>query len=76
LLETVPESVTASPKMLSVRDADSETEREFGVTVTVPAKPVELGSVYAKDPAVGKAHDPLCAGSRVSLHEPPVTSTR
>ena len=72
----MPESVTASPKMLSVRDADSETEREFGVTVTVPAKPVELGSVYAKVPAVGKAHDPLRAGSRVSLHELPVTSTR
>ena len=70
LLETVPESVTASPKMLSVRDADSETAREFGVTATVPAKPVEVGSVYANVPAVGKAHDPLCAGSTVSLHEP------
>jgi hypothetical protein len=71
LLETVPESVTASPKMLSVRDADSETEREFGVTVTVPAKPVELGSVYAKVPAVGKSARPAPRGVEGELARAP-----
>ena len=44
LLETVPESVTASPKMLSVREGVSETDREFGATETVPLNP-EPGSV-------------------------------
>jgi len=68
LLETVPESVTASPKMLSVRDADSETRvRRHGDR---PGEACRGRSVYANVPAVGKAHDPLCAGSRVSLHEP------
>src|SRR4051812_37132739 len=54
LLETVPESATASPKMLSVRDADSETRvRRHGDR---PGEACRGRSVYANVPAVGKAH--------------------
>ena len=59
LLEVMPESVIASPKMPTFRDVAIVTDLAFGVTFTVPANPVAVGSLYANVPAFGNEHEPL-----------------
>src|SRR3954449_9721276 len=74
LLDTVPESVIASPKIISVRDVAIDTARMFWPTVTEPANglvvwllPFTVGSLYVNVPAVANVHEPVCAGCRLSL---------
>jgi hypothetical protein len=74
LLEIAPESVIASPRMPTLREAVMVTDREFGATETVPVN-FESGSLYLNVPAFGNVHDPLCVGLRLSLHEVPLTAT-
>ena len=70
LLDTVPESVTASPRITVFRLLVIETERVFCPTVSVPVKPAPfaVGSWNLNVPGVAKVHDELCPGSRLNLH--------
>src|SRR4051794_34951486 len=74
LLDTVPESVIASPKIMTEREVAIETARVFCATATLPANglpvwllPLTVGSVYVNVPGVANVHEPLCEGCRVSL---------
>jgi len=77
LLETVPESVTASPKMFSDRDAESDTEREFCATLIVPLNPLPraVGSLYVNVPASAHVQDEVCDGCSARLQELFATDT-
>ena len=74
LLETVPESVIASPKIITEREVAIDTARVFGATLTLPANglpawplPFTVGSVYVNVPGVANVHEPVCDGCRLRL---------
>src|SRR5213592_33920 len=74
LLDTVPERVIASPKIISERVAAIETARVFCATVTEPANgllfwslPLTVGSLYVNVPGVANVHEPVWDGCRLSL---------
>src|SRR4051812_41415325 len=74
LLDTVPERVIASPKIMTEREGAIETGRVFCAAAPRPASglpvwllPLPAGSVYVNVPGAGNVHEPLCKGCRVSL---------
>src|SRR3954469_3659116 len=74
LLDTVPESVIASPKIMSERELAIDTARVFCATVTEPANglfvwslPFTVGSLYVNVPGVANVHEPLWDGCSLSL---------
>src|SRR4051794_31854356 len=66
LLDTVPEGVIASPKIMPERGVAIEPARVFCAPATLPAKglpvwllPPPVGSVYVNAPGVANVHEPL-----------------